>query len=134
MRVMGHNAFAILVAAIAIFAVGFVIYGALFTDAWIAATGWTEEQIQTGASKMPFSPIPSILIAIGMSLAVKWRGKTGWAEGAITGVLMAVFLLIGERFYGFVYAPAGGETWLAIDALYAVVSGAVAGAILGAWR
>lgn len=134
MRVMGHNVLAILVAALAIFGVGFVIYGALLTDAWVASTGWSMEELQTGASKMPFSPIPSILIAIGLSLAIKWRGRPGWMEGAVTGLLMALFLLIGERFYGFVYAPAGGEVWLAIDALYAVASGFVGGAILGAWK
>lgn len=134
MRMMGHNLLAIIVAALAIYFVGFLIYGMLFTDAWVVSTGWSAEQLETGAGKMPFGPAPSLLIAIGMSLAVKWRGKAGWMEGAVTGVLMAVFLLIGERFYGFVYSPAGGEVWLAIDALYAVLSGVVAGAIVGAWK
>ena len=68
--------------------------------------------MEPAPASMPFGTVPSLLIATGMALAVKWRGKAGWMEGAVTGVLMAVFLLIGERFYGFVYSPAGGESGL----------------------
>ncbi len=134
MRVMGHNVFAIIAAAFAIYVAGFLIYGLLFEEAWVAATGWSEEEIKSGMSKMPLSPLPSLLIAIGISLAAKWRNKAGWMEGAITGLLMAVFLLLGERLYGYVYAPAGGEMMLAIDGLYTMASGLAAGAILGAWK
>ena len=45
MRFQGHNLLAILVAAIAIYAVGFVIYGLAFTDAWVAASGYTEAEL-----------------------------------------------------------------------------------------
>ena len=134
MRVMGHNALAIVVAAIVIFAIGAAIYGFVLSEAWIASTGWSEEEIRTGAAKMPFSAIMPILIAIGLSLAIKWRGRPGWSAGAMTGLLVAVFFLLAQRMYGYVYSPAGGETWLMIDGLYALLSGVIGGAIIGAWK
>lgn len=134
MRYQGHNLLAILVAAIAIYAIGFVLYGLVFEQAWVAASGYSEEEIETGMSKMPLSPIMPILIAIGISLAIKWRNKPGAMSGVVTGLLMAALFLFPERLYGYVYAPAGGEAMLAIDTLHIFVTGLVGGAVLGAWK
>lgn len=134
MRFQGHNVLAILVAAIAIYAAGFLIYGLVLGDAWVAASGYTKAEIETGMSKMPLSPIMPILIAIGLSLAIKWRNKPGWMAGAVTGLLMAAFFLFPERLYGYVYAPAGGGILLSIDTLHLFLSGLVGGAVLGAWK
>lgn len=134
MRVLGHNALAILVAAIAVYFVGFLFYGLIFAEVWVAATGWTEQELQSGMSKMPIGFIIPFMIAIGVSLAVKWRNKPGWWGGAETGLLMGFFLMSAVVLYGYVYSPAGGETILAIDALHQLATAGVAGAILGAWK
>ncbi|MGE0595238.1 MAG: DUF1761 domain-containing protein [Hyphomonadaceae bacterium] len=134
MRVMGHNALAIIVAAIAIYAVGFLIFGLLLSDAWVAATGYTKEQLESGMSKMPIGFVIPILLAIGLSLAVKWRNQPGWMGGVVTGALVALFLTFPQFLYGYVYSPAGGETLLAIDALHTFAGCIVGGAILGAWK
>lgn len=134
MKVMGHNALAILVAAIAIYLIGFLIYGVIFEATWVAATGWSEGELQSGMSKMPLGFIIPFLIAIGLSLAIKWRNKPGWWGGAETGLLMALFFMVAVVFYGYVYSPAGGETLLMIDALHQFATAAVGGAIIGAWK
>jgi len=134
MRFQGHNVLAILVAAIAIYAVGFVIYGLVFEQAWIAASGYTREEVETGMSKMPFSPIMPILIAIGLSLVIKWRNKPGLMSGVVTGLLMAALFLFPERLYAYVYSPVGGATLLGIDTLHIFVTGVVGGGVLGAWK
>lgn len=134
MRVMGHNALAILVAAIAMYAIGFVVYGVLFEEAWVAASGHTKEELQSGMSKMPIGFVIPILLAIGLSMAVRWRNAAGWMGGLTTGLIVAVFFLIAERLYGYVYSPAGGETLFMIDALHNLLIAAVGGAILGAWK
>ncbi len=41
MRVGGVNVFAVLAAALAIFAIGFVIYGLLFDELWMELAGFT---------------------------------------------------------------------------------------------
>lgn len=134
MRVMGHNALAILVAAIAIYAVGFLIYGLLLSEAWVAASSYTATELESGMSKMPLGAIMPILMAIGLSLVVKWRNQAGLAAGAMAGLLVAAFLVGPQFLYGYVYSPAGGETLLGIDTLHAFLSCIVGGAILGAWK
>jgi hypothetical protein len=134
MRVMGHNALAILAAAIAMYLLGFLIYGVLFGEAWQAATGYTKEELESGMSKMPIGFIIPILLAIGLSMVVKWRNQPGLMGGATAGLLVGIFFLIAERLYGYVYSPAGGETLLAIDAVHTILIAVVGGAILGAWK
>ena len=134
MRVMGHNVFAILVAAIAIYAIGFVIYGLLIPEEqYMAMAGITEADVAASQWKMPLGVIMPILISVGLSLAVKWRNQTGWMAGAVTGFLMALFFLFAERLYGFVYSAEDGQL-LMVDTAHAFVTAIVAGAILGAWK
>jgi hypothetical protein len=134
MRVMGHNALAIFVAALVIYAIGFLIYGVVLSDAWVAASGYTEEELQSGMSKMPLGAAMPILMAIGLSLAIKWRNQPGWMGGASTGFWVALFLVAPQFLYGYVYSPAGGETLLGIDTLHAFLACIGGGLVLGAWK
>jgi hypothetical protein len=133
MRVMGHNVFAIIVATIAIWAIGFLLYVVLFQAQWMAWMGVTEEQMQQDNGRMPFMVVMPFLQAIGLSLAVKWRNAPGWMGGLMTGVLLAIFLTIAGRMYGWVYSFEPTELF-GLDSLHFLLTHAVAGAILGAWK
>jgi hypothetical protein len=134
MRFMGHNALAIAAAAVAIYAVGFVIYGLLIpAEQYMAMAGITEAEVTAAQWKMPLGVVMPILVAIGLSLVIKWRNQSGWMAGAVTGLLMALFFLFAERLYGFVYSAEDGQL-LMVDAAHAFVTAALAGAILGAWK
>jgi hypothetical protein len=133
MRVMGHNVFSIVVAAIAIWAIGFLLYVVLFQAQWMTWMGVTEEQMQQDNGRMPFMVVMPFLQAIGLSLAVKWRNAPGWMGGLMTGVLLAVFLTIAGRMYGWVYSFEATELF-GLDSLHFLLTHAVAGAILGAWK
>lgn len=132
MKVAGHNAFAILAAAVAMYLIGFAIYGFLFSELWMQLSGVTEESFAGEEWRMGLSPIMPIVIAIGVAMAVKWRGATGLAGGATTGLLVGVFFLLAGRLYAFVYStePLG---LLGIDTLHLVLISTVAGAVIGAW-
>ena len=130
MRVMGHNALAILVAAIAIWLIGFVIYVLLFQQQWMEWMGVSEEQDN---GRMPFMVVMPILQAIGLSLAVKWRNQPGLMGGLTTGLLMALFFSIAGRMYGWVYSSEVNELF-ALDSAHFLLTHAVAGAILGVWK
>lgn len=134
MRFKGHNVLAILVAALAIYGVGFLIYGVLFEAAWIAGSGYDEDQLRSGMSKMPIGFIIPILLASGLSLLIRWRDRPGAIEGALAGAFVAFFFLSAQLLYGYVYSPAGGEVVLGIDVLHAFAGMIVGGTILGAWR
>lgn len=134
MRFNGHNVLAIVVAAVAIWAIGFLLYVVLFEEQWMTWMGITEADVETaGADRMPFMVIMPFLQAIGLSLAVKWRNAPGLMGGLTTGVFMAIFLTIAGRMYGWVYSFEPTELF-GLDSLHFFLTHAVAGAILGAWK
>lgn len=132
MRVMGHNVLAILVAAIAIYAIEFVIFAVLIPgDQYMAMTGMMDGQGDAG--RMPVGAVMPILTAIGLSLAIKWRNAAGWMAGAVTALLMAIFLAFPTSLYGYVYGT-HTEQFVAINLAHFLVCYAAAGAILAAWK
>lgn len=134
MRFNGHNVLAIIVAALVIYGIEFVIFGVLLSaEQYIGFTGVTEQQIQSGAARMPFGIIPPLFAAIGLSLVIKWRDKPGWMSGAAAGLIVAVLFGFGVSLYGYVYGP-HTEAYLPVNLAHFLVAWAAAGAILGAWR
>ena len=133
MRYNGHNVLAIVVAAVAIWAIGFLLYVVLFAEQWSAWMGLTEADMNEDNGRMPFMVVMPFLQAIGLSLVVKWRNASGWLAGMMTGVLMAIFFSIAARLYGWVYSFEVSEL-LGLDSLHFLLTHAVAGAILGAWK
>jgi Protein of unknown function (DUF1761) len=134
MRMMGHNVLAIVVAAIAIYALEYLIFAVLVPgEAYMTMSGYSAESMQAGMARMPFGVIPPILAAIGLSLAIKWRNKPGWMSGLVTGVLMAVFFAFAVGFYGYVYGP-NDLNFMAVSLGHFVACYGAAGAILGAWK
>jgi hypothetical protein len=134
MRVMGHNAFAIVLAAVAIYAIEFLIFAVLIpADQYMAMTGINEAQVSAGTGRMPVGVVMPILFAIGLSLAIKWRGAAGLMGGVSTALLMAVLLAFPASLYSYVYGP-HTEQFLLINLGHYLVCFAAAGAILGAWK
>lgn len=133
MRIMGLNVVACLIAAIAMYAVGALVYGVLFSDVWMGLSGYTPELLAPYMWKMALSPIMPILGAIGIAVAIRWRKAEGPAAGAATGVLVCLFFAFTARLYMYVYGPEP-EGLLALDAAHLFASYAVGGAILGAMK
>jgi len=134
MRMMGHNLLAIIVAAIAIYAIEFLIFAVLMPgEQYMAMSGYSRQSMEAGMARMPFGVIPPILAAIGLSCAVKWRNKAGWMAGAMTGVIMAICFGVGVSRYSFVYGP-NNAAFIAVNLAHFVVCYSAAGAILGAWK
>jgi hypothetical protein len=132
MNVAGHNVLAIIAAAVAMYLIGFVIYGVLFSDMWMALSGVTEESFVGHEWRMGLSPIMPILIAIGISIVIGWRGATGVQAGGMTGFVVAIFFLIAARMYAFAYSTEPvGLLW--IDALHFLLICPLAGAIIAGW-
>ena len=133
MRVMGHNVLAIAVAAIVIYAIEFLIFAMLIpAQQYADMTGISLEQ-GGDMSKMPYGAIMPILQAIGLSCAVKWRAAVGPVAGAMTGVILAVFIATAVSMYAYVYGAAQ-PIWIAVSLGHFVVCYAAAAAILGAWK
>ena len=135
MRSGGINWLAVIVAAVAIDAIGFVIYGLLIpADTWMAWEGVTAEDMESvGSSRMPFSVVMPLMTAIFMAVIFKWAQVTGASNGAKWGAVIALASAVPALMYGWVYGIGPAEMTL-VDSGHLLIGHAAAGAVLGAWK
>ena len=95
--IVGDNWLAIIVAAVAIYAIGFIIYGAVFSGLWMKLSGYTKEQLQPHMWKMAISWIMPILTAIGLALILKSAGVTNLATGLMISLQVWLFIGLSTR-------------------------------------
>ncbi len=135
MRSRGINWAAVLVAAIAVYLIGFVIYGMLVPEeTWMAMSGETKAEMDAvGQSRMPFGPLMPIMTALFMALIFKWGGVASAGTGVRWGLVIALASAVPTLMYGWVYGT-GSIHMTLIDCAHLMFGHAVAGAILGGWR
>lgn len=131
--IAGDNWLAVLAAAAAIYAIGFLIYGLVFSGLWLKLTGYTKEQLQPHSWKMFLSPVMPILTAVGLAILFKLARVDNIAVGVVIAFQIWFFLVMPARMYNFVYSPEKiGH--LVLDALHLLLGMLVAGAIIAGWR
>lgn len=130
--IVGDNWLAIGVAAIAIYAVGFLIYGALFSKLWMGLAGYTQEQLKPHMWKMAISWIMPVLTAIGLALILKMARVDNLASGLIVSFEVWLFIVLSTRLYSYVYSPERPGL-LVMDAIHLLLGTLAAGAIISAW-
>lgn len=131
--IAGDNWLAVLAAAAAIYAVGFLIYGLVFSGLWLKLTGYTKAQLQPHSWKMALSPVMPILTAIGLAILFKLARVDNIATGLVIAVQIWFFIVLPARMYNFVYSPEKiGH--LVLDGLHLLLGMLVAGAIIAGWR
>ena len=133
MRAGGLNWIAVLGAAIAIYAVGFVIHGLVVPpEQWMAMSGETEEQLMA-VNRMAYSPIMPLLTAIFLAILFKWGSVDSAGKGARWAAVVAMASAVPALLYGWVYGTGPIEMTL-IDGGHLLLGHVAAGAILGRWR
>ena len=134
MRSAGINWLAVIAAAVAVYAVGFVIYGLLISpEANRAMSGMTAAEEATAMSRMMYSPLMPILTAVFMAILFKWGAVADLVSGVKWGAVIALASAIPTMLYGWVYG--GLDTNMAmIDCAHLWLGHVAAGAILGGWR
>ena len=131
--IAGANWLAILAAAAAFYAVGFVIYGLAFSGLWLSLAGYTREQLQPHMWKMAVSPVMPALAAIGLALVFKLAQVDNLAQGLVLSLQVWFFLVLSTRLYSFVYSPEKPGLLL-MDAVHLLLGYLAAGSIIAAWR
>ena len=134
MQVSGIKVLPLVAATVAIYLTGFVIYGLIIpSETWMLWSNISAEDMERiGMSRMPLSVVMPVMIAIGVALVVKWRKVESLSSGATTGLLMAMFFLVGGRLYGYVYGVESVNI-LMLDSVHLMLNGLAAGAVLGGW-
>ena len=135
MRAGGINWFAVVVAAITIYAIGFVIYGLLVpAEWWMSASGISQQEMGSiGESRMPFGVVMPLMIAAFLALLFKLGRVADAATGAKWAVVVALASAIPTLLYGWVYGVEPFDVTL-IDSAHLLLGHVAAGAILGGWR
>lgn len=134
MRAAGINWLAVIAAAVAIYAIGFVIYGLIIPEeAWMRLSGITEEQKAIAQSRMPFGVLMPIMTAVFLALLFNFGRVTGLSQGAQWGLMVALASAVPTVWYGWVYGGMPAEMTL-VDSVHLFFGHIAAGAILGAWR
>ncbi len=131
--VAGNNWWAVLAAAAAIYAIGFLIYGLVFSGLWLRLSGYTKEQLQPHMWKMAVSPVMPILTAIGLAILFSLAKVDNLATGVVLAFQIWFFIVLATRLYSFVYSPEKTGL-LVMDAVHLLLGYLVAGAIIGGWR
>ena len=134
MRSGGINWLAVVAAAIAIYAIGFVIYAMLIPmDSWVAMTGMTEAEKAVAMTRMPFSVVMPILTAALMAVLFKWGSVGNAMTGVKWGLVVCLASAVPTMLYGWVYGGHNSGMTM-VDVSHLLLGHMAAGAILGGWK
>lgn len=129
------NPVGLAVASVAFFIVGFLWYGVIFSDAWMAAEGITEEAADADSPAwMALGFVITVMQVVGLALVLKWRGAADLAGAATTGALLWALFALPFTLYGYTYTPGHNTTLLMIDASHLLVGWVVAAAVLSRFK
>lgn len=135
------NWLAVIVAAIAYFAIGAIWYAPpVLGKTWMAAGGITPEQTQVqdgpGAAIYVVPLIGSVLSAIALGMLAEATGTDTLGEGLVLGVVVAIGFALAIALVTATFETTKPKpmVWGAVNAGYHIVGNLVAGAIIGAWQ
>ena len=131
--VLAHvNWLAVIVAALAPFAIGSLWYGPLFAKQWMALTGLSRGTPGQNSMALTFSTSAVLNLIIATSLAM-FIGSGDWTLGLFAGFL-AGFTFVAMAFgITYLFESRPFKLWL-INAGYQTVVFTGMGVILGAWH
>jgi len=130
------NWLAVLVAAIAFFALGAVWYSFLFRDAWIKASGVNanDPNAKKGVGAMFLSSFILVFItAAGLALFTARVGSGGWMTGLKVGLVAGVCFCATSISNSYLYEKRPFALHL-INGLYNVLGCIIAGIIIAVWK
>jgi hypothetical protein len=132
MHIAGINWAAVLVAAAAFFAIGFVIHMKLVDlKAWDAAKH--TDQAKLSKMRMAFGMILPLATAAGLAILFSWGNVTGVADGVKWGLAVALASGLPVLWYNWFYGTSPLRIF-AVDSAHQLIGHAVVGAILAGWR
>jgi hypothetical protein len=134
MRSGGIHWLAVIAAAVAIYAIGFVIFGVLVSqETMMAMSGRTESEQAMATARLTFSPLMPILTAVFMAILFKLGSVDSVEKGVKWAVVLAMASAIPTILYRWVYGGVDTDMTL-IDGAHLLLGHIAAGAILGGWR
>ena len=132
----GARHVAVWIAAIVFFVLGAIWYNVLSVQ-WLAAIGKTLEQMATDQGGSPLPYIIGFLAIVAMCYTLAWLIErlqaTTFVGGMGLGILVALGFISANLALNYGFEWRSVTLWV-INAVYATVGLAVAGAIIGGWK
>lgn len=129
------NLVGVSIASVAFFLIGFLWYGIIFSDAWMAANGVTEEAAKGDSPIwMAVGLLITIVQVVGLAVVLKWKGESGLAGSAKTAGMLWAFFALPFTLYGYIYMPGHDSTLLMIDASHLLVGWVVSAIVLSLFK
>ncbi|MBI1393662.1 MAG: DUF1761 family protein [Alphaproteobacteria bacterium] len=131
-RILGLNIVGVLIASVAFYFVGFLLYGLLFADLWMSAQGIAEADFEgqnTGAY-MAGGFLITALQVIGLGLTLGWRKAMDMGAAIRTAIILWAFFALPFSHYSYLYEPHHNPALLAIDAGHLLVGWVVSAIVL----
>lgn len=130
------NVWAVLVAGLASFIIGWLWYGPLFGKLWMELHGFTPEKLREGGGlPMPFIMIVNYVATAlaALSIAMFIGAEATMSFGIFAGLMIAIFWIGTSRLNDVLYERQPFKLYL-INLGYNVVIYVIMGAVLGAWH
>lgn len=134
------NWLAVVVSAVAFFALGAIWYGPLFGKAWQKGAGLSDEEIKSANMGKLFGSafVFALIICVGMAIFFFGFGTDPenpmtLTTGAMMGLMTGIFFILPSTCMNYLFArkPA---SFMMIDSFYHIVAYTMVGIILGAWQ
>lgn len=131
--VMGSiNWLAVIVAAVATFALGALWYGPVVGKAWMRASGMTEEKAASASMGMTFGLAFVLQLVAAIALAMFIGPDATAGAGLFAGFMTGAFFVSTALGVVYLFERRPAILW-AIDGGYQVLAFSLMGTIIGAW-
>lgn len=131
----GINYWAVIVAALSSFIVGWMWYGPLFGKAWMRLHNFSKEDVVEGSLSMPvilvINYIATALAALALAMFLGAEANAGF--GIFAGLMIALFWIGTSRLNDVLYERKPWGLFL-INVGYYIVIYVIMGALIGAWH
>lgn len=130
-KVLGLNLVGVLVASVAFFLLGWLWYGMVFSDAYMAELGIPASAAEEG-NPMTYilGFIITVLQVVGIGLAMKWKDAAGLGGAVTTAVILWIVFAVPFSAYSYLYGAAHSETLFMIDAGHLLVGWVISAIVL----
>lgn len=133
METIPVNWWAVLVAAVAKFLIGWVWYGVAVGEPWRAAVGLSHEDIKKGMGKaIPVDFIANLVMAYVLARLIGYAGAGTIVEGALIGFMAWIGFVAAVTLSTTFYEQRPLKLFL-LNNIYLLVTIVVMGAIIAAW-
>ena len=129
-KILGLNLVGVIVATVAFWMLGYLWYGVLFMEPWMAGHGITADDAGGFDIYMIGGIGTTFLQVLGVGLFLKWKNVADPVKGVMTAVLMWLLIALPITMYAYLYLPAHNSTLLMIDGSHVLVGWVVSAAVL----